>query len=91
MHPSLTNDGFMNPDLMNVLVCPETRQSLHPADPGLIDNLNRRILAGTLRNRSGQPIKDRLDGGLIREDERVLYPVVGRIPTMIVDEAISLF
>ena len=46
--------------------------------------------AGTLTNRAGEPVRERLDGGLVRADGKVLYPIREDIPVMLVDEAIPL-
>ena len=73
-----------------MLVCPETHQPLHEAEPALLDQLNALIRAEELRNRSGDLITESLPEGLIREDRQLLFPVVDGIPKMIVDEAIAL-
>jgi uncharacterized protein YbaR (Trm112 family) len=78
------------PDLLKILCCPETRQPLREAEPGLITQLNQQVSAGALRNRSGQPVKAALDGGLIRADGKFLYPVRKGLPLMVSDEAIPL-
>jgi uncharacterized protein YbaR (Trm112 family) len=44
----------------------------------------------TLKNRAGQPIKEKIDDGLVRTDGKYLYPVRRNIPVMLVDEAIPL-
>ena len=56
----------------------------------MIDRLNVEITAGSIRNRSGQPVTEQLDGGLMRQDGKFLYPVRQDIPIMLVDEAIPL-
>ena len=40
-------------DLLDILVCPETRQPLTLADAELLERLNRRIRQHELRNRGG--------------------------------------
>ena len=44
----------------------------------------------TLRNRTGQPVTENIEGGLVREDGKFLYPVRNSIPVMLIDEAIPL-
>jgi uncharacterized protein len=80
----------MDPDILTILCCPETRQGLRAAEPELIENLNRQITSGSLRTRSGQPVKERLDGGYVRADGRFLYPIRQNIPVMLIGEAIPL-
>ena len=48
------------------------------------------IAAGALTNRAGQPVKEKMDGGLVRADGRFLYPIRHNIPVMLVDEGIPL-
>lgn len=80
----------MSPDLLPLLCCPETHQNLRLAEPALLDQLNRQIGAGTLKNRAGQAVTEPLDSGLVRADGKVLYPVRQGIPLMLVNEAIAL-
>lgn len=80
----------MNDELLKDLCCPESRQSLSPADDDLVRRLNDEVKNGTLKNRSGQKIEDAFDGGLIREDGKALYPVRQGIPVLLVAEAISV-
>lgn len=76
--------------LIKILCCPETHQELRLAAPALVENLNQQISAGALKNRGGQPVKDALTGGLVRADEKFLYPIRQTIPVLLVDEAIPL-
>jgi uncharacterized protein YbaR (Trm112 family) len=80
----------MDKELLELLVCPENQTPLHPAEPSLLEKLNQAIAVGTLVNRAGQPVKEPLQGGLVREDGAMLYPVVDDIPVMLLDEAIPL-
>jgi uncharacterized protein YbaR (Trm112 family) len=80
----------VSPELLEILVCPETKQPVALAPAPLIASLNEKIRAGTLRNRSGQPVTQELREGLLREDQRVLYPVDDGIPVMLVEESIEL-
>ncbi len=81
---------MMDPELLKIMCCPETHQAIAPADQSLIEMLNRQIDAGQLKNRAGQPVREKLDGGLVREDKKFLYPIRQNIPVMLIDEAIPL-
>lgn len=81
---------MVNPELLEILVCPETRQALKLADEGTLERVNRAVEAGTLKSQSGGRVKDRIEEGLVREDGKVLYPVKEDIPVMLLDEAIRL-
>jgi uncharacterized protein len=81
---------MIDPELLRIMCCPETHQPITPADPGVVEKLNQQIAAGELTNRAGQPVKERIDGGLVREDRKFLYPIRANIPVMLIDEAIPL-
>jgi len=76
--------------LLEILVCPETHQRVRPAPSELIERLNQLAANKQLKMRNGEPIERRLDGGLLRADEKVLYPIIDGIPVMLVDESIPL-
>ncbi len=77
-------------DLLELLVCPETKQPVRPADAPLLERLNQAIVAGTVTNRGGEAVVQPLTEGLVREDGALLYPVRDDIPIMLIDEAIGL-
>lgn len=80
----------MDSDLLKIMCCPETHQDLRVAEPALVDKLNQQIAAGSLKNRAGQLVKEKMDSGLVRSDGRLVYPIRQNIPVMLVDEAIAL-
>lgn len=77
-------------ELLEILVCPETRQPLTLASQSVIDPLNEEIAAGRLRNRGGDVVKQPIREALLREDGHVLYIVDDSIPIMLVDQSIEL-
>ncbi len=81
---------MIDAELLKILCCPETQQPVRLAEAALVEKLNRVIAAGGLKNRVGQPVKESLDGGLVRADGKFLYPIHQEIPVMLVDEAIPL-
>ena len=77
-------------ELVEILVCPETKQPVKLATPDQLQALNERIRSGDLRNRGGDPVKKEISEGLVREDGKVLYPVEDDIPVMLIEESIEL-
>ena len=81
---------MVNPELLEILVCPETKQALKVADESILERVNQAIREGGLKNQGGDRVKGRIEEGLVREDGNVLYPVKDDIPVMLLDEAIRL-
>ena len=81
---------MIDPDLLKILCCPETHQELQLAEPAVIATLNGQIATGALKNRAGQLVQEKIEGGLIRADGKFLYPIRRNIPVMLVDEGIPL-
>lgn len=76
--------------LLEILVCPETKQPVKPAPEELIRQLAEKIEAGKVRNRGGEKVSQPLAEGLVREDGKVIYPVDDGIPVMLIEESIEL-
>ena len=81
---------MVHEELLKILVCPENKTPVTLADDALVAQANAAIEAGTLKNRAGEIIQSKIDGGLVREDRAYLYPVRDDIPIMLIDEAIPL-
>jgi uncharacterized protein YbaR (Trm112 family) len=77
-------------DLLEIICCPESHQTLRLADSTTIDRLNQKIAAGQLSNRAGQSISEKIDAALVREDGKFAYPIREDIPILLIDEAIPL-
>ena len=52
--------------------------------------MNERIAKGEVKNRGGQKVTEKIDGGLIPEGGAVLYPIREEIPILIIEEGILL-
>jgi uncharacterized protein YbaR (Trm112 family) len=75
-------------ELLEILCCPETKQDLTLIQGTVITKLNEMIKEGTLKNRAGEPIREPMDAGLLREDGKYLYMIREDIPIMLIDEAV---
>jgi uncharacterized protein YbaR (Trm112 family) len=80
----------LDKDLLAILCCPETKQSLSVADSALVKKLNEVIARGSLTNKGRKRVAEALDGGLVRADGKVLYPIRENIPVMLIEEGIPL-
>lgn len=81
---------MISQELLDILVCPDDCTPLKPAEQAVIDAANRKISAGALRNRVGRVVERHLDGGLIRQDGKLLYQIVDNLPIMLIDEAVPM-
>ena len=76
-------------DLLEMLRCPVTRQTLAPANADQLARLNVYMAAGRLRNAAGLPVADPLDAALVRADGTAAYPVRDGIPVLLADELVT--
>lgn len=86
----MSDTNVIDPQLLELLRCPETRQTLVLAEAELVERLNRLIAAGTLVNQAGEAVDEPIDGALVREDGAVAYVVRDTIADMLIDHAILL-
>lgn len=77
-------------DLLTILCCPETKQPVSVAEAALIQRINAAIARGQVTNKGMKPVSTPLEGGLIREDRKMLYPIRAHIPTLLIEEGIPL-
>ena len=80
--------GRIAPDLLAILCCPETKQDIRLLEPNLIEKLNHQIEKGGLKTKGGQAVAEKIDGGLLRNDGTVVYPIRDQIPIMLIEEGI---
>jgi uncharacterized protein YbaR (Trm112 family) len=81
---------MLRPEVLASLCCPEDRSALALASESLITEINTIIRHGRLRNRAGQVVELRIDGGLLRAGGDMMYPIIEGIPVLVRDEAIPL-
>ena len=77
-------------ELLNILRCPADQTALAPVSDAILDQLNTAIRAKRIRNQAGELVEQTIEGGLVRIDGALLYPIVDQIPVLLPDEAILL-
>jgi uncharacterized protein len=79
----------IDPELLGILCCPETHQPLAVASPQLVEQINQRIRAGQVIAKTGRKVTEPIQGGLLRQDRQVLYPIRHHIPILLLEEALQ--
>lgn len=80
----------LDKDLLAILCCPETKQRVELADTALLQKINDAASKGILKNKGDKAVTVPMDGGLVRADRQILYPIRENIPVMLIDEGIPL-
>ena len=80
----------VDPELVEILVCPDTKLNVDLAPAETVEKINLAIKENIVLNVDGQSIKELLQDGLLREDDKIIYPVRDCIPVMLVGEGIPM-
>lgn len=79
----------MDRKLLDILVCPASRQPLALLDKTGLEAINRGIAAGTVQRADESPQASALTAALITQDRRTVYRVDDGIPVLLVEEGIA--
>lgn len=77
-------------DLLDILCCPETKEPVKLVPDDEVQRINDLIAKGEIKRRSGETETQAIDGGLLRQDGKYLYPIRDDIPVMLIDEALVM-
>ena len=80
----------VDPELVEILVCPDTKLNVDLAPAETIEKINLAIKESIVLNVDGQSVKEPLQDGLLREDDKIIYPVRDSIPVMLIGEGIPM-
>lgn len=81
---------MIDKELLEILVCPETGEPLEEAGREIIERLNELVEFGTLVDRSGERVSEKIEGGLICRGGEYLYPVRENIPILLIENSIPV-
>ena len=79
----------MDKKLLDILVCPATRQPLALLEKPALETLNRAVASGTVKRRDDSPQAEPLREALITRDRKTVYRVDDGIPVLLAEEAIA--
>lgn len=78
----------MDRKLLDLLVCPATRQPLALLDKPGLEALNRAIAAGGVHRTDDTPQTEPVREALITRDRKTIYRVDDGIPVLLIEEGI---
>ncbi|RDZ29227.1 Trm112 family protein [Lysobacter silvisoli] len=79
----------MDRKLLDLLVCPVTRQPLLPLDSRGLQALNAAIAAGGVVRGDGEAQAQALREALVTRDRKTVYRIDDGIPVLLAEEAIA--
>ena len=79
----------MDRKLLDLLVCPATRQPLALLDKPGLEALNRAIAAASVQRADDTPQTEPVREALITRDRKILYRVDDGIPVLLIEEGIA--
>lgn len=79
----------MDRKLLDILVCPASRQPLALLDKPGLEALNRAVAGGNVTRTDGSRQTDPLREALVTRDRKRVYRVEDGIPVLLVEEAVS--
>ena len=80
----------VDPELVEILVCPDTKLNVDLATAETVEKINLAIKENIVLNVDGQSVKEPLQDGLLREDDKIIYPIRDSIPVMLIGEGIPM-
>lgn len=79
----------MDRKLLDILVCPASRQPLSLLDKAGLDALNRAIATGDVKRNDGSAQPGAVREALVTRDRKTVYRLDDGIPVLLVDEGIA--
>jgi len=80
----------IDPNLLDIICCPVTRQPLEPMPASRLARLNASIEERNIKDRARNPVIARLEQALVTEDGKLAYPVEDGIPVLLEERGIAL-
>ncbi|NOT89224.1 MAG: Trm112 family protein [Lysobacter sp.] len=80
----------MDRKLLDLLVCPATRQPLALLDKPGLEALNRAIAAGSVKRVDDTPQTETIREALITRDRKTIYRIDDGIPVLLIEEGIPV-
>ncbi len=79
----------MDRKLLDILVCPASRQPLSLLDKAGLEALNRAVAAGGIKRNDGSAQPEAMREALITRDRKTVYRLDDGIPVLLIEEGIA--
>lgn len=79
----------MDRKLLDILVCPASRQPLSLLDKAGLDALNRAIAGSGVKRNDGSTQADAVREALVTRDRKTVYRLDDGIPVLLVEEGVA--
>lgn len=77
-------------DILAMIRCPVTHSRLAIANQETLDKLNEKVSKRELIDRNGQKVTEKVESGLVNQDDSLLLPIRQGIIVLISGQAIPL-
>ncbi len=79
----------VNSELLALLVCPKTKESLIMADEETVKSLNKKIQKGGVVNLGGEKVTEKIEAALLAKESKIVYTIKNQIPVLIYEKGIA--
>ena len=80
----------IDPQVLDFIRCPVTRQPVSPLPGDDLASLNRLIGEGKIKSRDDTLVLTELSEALVTEDGKLAYPIVDGLPLMMEEHSVPL-
>jgi len=80
----------MKKELLSIICCPISKQSLSFVTRDTLDELNKAINKGLIKNNEGDALNENITDALITDNGMIIYPIKDDIPVLLENKSIHL-
>ena len=80
----------MKKELLSIICCPISKQSLSFVTREKLDELNKAINKGLIKTNEGDFLNENITDALITDDGMIIYPIKDNIPVLLENKSIHL-
>ncbi|MEM7195414.1 MAG: Trm112 family protein [Pseudomonadota bacterium] len=85
----MSQEPLPDPYLLDVLVCPITKQPLSVANSEVVDRLNRAIEGDAIQTNGGEAVTTTVPHALITRNGTMIYRIESGLPVLLEEQGIT--